>query len=232
MTLVDADGRMTVDRQPEPELMAEPEQARAYAEADFEEPNSRFLALFQQHFPDFQGEGYILDLGCGPGDIALRFAQQYPGAVVHGVDGAEAMLALARAAAARQPELQGHVEFIQATLPAPRLPQGRYAAVISNSLLHHLHEPSGLWRCVREHARPGAPILVMDLVRPNTAEEARALVREYATNEPAVLRKDFFNSLLAAFEPEEIRRQLQDAGLDQLAVETCSDRHVLVHGHA
>lgn len=221
-----------MDRQPEPELMDESEQARAYAEADFEAPNSAFLALFEQHFPAFSGQGYILDIGCGPGDIALRFARRYPDAVVHGVDGAEAMLELARLAAGRETGLQGHVEFFQATLPAPRLPQSQYDAVISNSLLHHLHEPLGLWDCIRERARPGAPILVMDLFRPNTAEEARALVHEYAANEPQVLRKDFFNSLLAAFEPEEIRRQLREAGLDSLAVETCSDRHVLVYGHA
>lgn len=221
-----------MDRQPEPELMDEAEQARAYAEADFEAPNSAFLALFEQHFPAFSGQGYILDIGCGPGDIALRFARRYREAVVHGVDGAEAMLELARLAAGRETDLQGHVEFFQATLPAPRLPQSQYDAVISNSLLHHLHEPLGLWDCIRERARPGAPILVMDLFRPNTAEEARALVNQYAANEPQVLRKDFFNSLLAAFEPEEIRRQLTEAGLDSLAVDTCSDRHVLVYGHA
>ncbi|MBA1149216.1 class I SAM-dependent methyltransferase [Ectothiorhodospiraceae bacterium WFHF3C12] len=212
--------------------MTEPEQARAYAEADFEEPNSRFLALFEQCFPGFEGEGYILDVGCGPGDITLRFAERYPGAVVHGVDGAAAMLDLARLEAGRRPALQGHVDFLQATLPDLHLPQARYAAIISNSLLHHLHQPEGLWQCVRQYARPGAPILVMDLFRPNTPDEARELVDHYAASEPEVLRKDFFNSLLAAFEPQEIRRQLQEAGLTQLTVEPCSDRHVLVHGHA
>lgn len=225
-----ADGRSTVQRQPEPELMAEAEQARAYAEADFEEPNSRFLALFQEHFSDFRGEGYILDLGCGPGDITLRFAERYPGAVVHGVDGSAAMLELARRALGRQPALQGHVEFLQATLPEPHLPQAQYAAVISNSLLHHLHRPEGLWQCIRRYARPGAPVLVMDLFRPDTPAEAGRVVEEYAAGEPEILRRDFYNSLLAAFEPREIRDQLRHCGLTQLAVETCSDRHVLVHG--
>jgi ubiquinone/menaquinone biosynthesis C-methylase UbiE len=212
--------------------MAEPEQARVYAEADFEGPNSQFLSLFENCFPDFSGDGYILDLGCGPGDIAIRFAARYPQAVVHGVDGAEAMLELARIAAGRRPELSGHIEFFHGLLPDLRLPQADYAALISNSLLHHLHEPAGLWHSIRRYARPGAPILVMDLFRPNTPEEARALVDAYAASEPEILRRDFFNSLLAAFEPEEIRRQLKQAGLDQLAVEPCSDRHVLVHGHA
>lgn len=221
-----------MERLPEPELMAEAEQARAYAEADFDEPNSRFLSLFEFHFPEFGGDGYVLDLGCGPGEIVLRFARRYPRAVVHGVDGAEAMLALARQAAGRYPELQGHVEFLSGRLPGLQLPQAEYAAVISNSLLHHLHEPGGLWESIRRYARAGAPILVMDLMRPNTPEEARAIVDAHAAGEPEVLRKDFFNSLLAAFEPDEICQQLRRAGLDQLTVEPCSDRHVLVHGRA
>ena len=34
-------------RIPEPELMDDAEQAKAYAEADFSEPNQRFLELFR-----------------------------------------------------------------------------------------------------------------------------------------------------------------------------------------
>lgn len=214
----------------EPELMGDPQQARAYAEADFESPNSQFVDLFETYFPAFSGDGYILDLGCGPADIDLRFAERYPHAVIHGVDGAEAMLAEARHALARRPDLQGRIELILALLPDLDLSQTQYAAVISNSLLHHLHRPEGLWASIGTYARPGAPVLVMDLMRPNTAEEARAIVDAYAADEPEVLRRDFFNSLLAAFEPREVSQQLERAGLPQLRVEPCSDRHLLVHG--
>ncbi|HET9234400.1 MAG TPA: SAM-dependent methyltransferase, partial [Candidatus Eisenbacteria bacterium] len=57
-----------MERIPEPELMTEDEQARAYAQADFEEAHSRFIALFRETFPEVS-EGTALDLGCGPGDI-------------------------------------------------------------------------------------------------------------------------------------------------------------------
>ena len=50
-------------RIPEPELMLEEEQARAYAQADFEEPHNRFIELFGQLFPEASPE-YVLDLGC------------------------------------------------------------------------------------------------------------------------------------------------------------------------
>ena len=55
----------------EPELMDEAEQARAYAMADFAEPNERFVGYFETEFPDLK-TGSVLDLGCGPGDIVLR----------------------------------------------------------------------------------------------------------------------------------------------------------------
>jgi hypothetical protein len=67
-------------------------------------------------------------------------------------------------------------------------------------------------------------------MRPASEAAAQALVDTYATAEPEVLRRDFFNSLLAAFEPGEVREQLQEAGLGHFSVEEASDRHLVVRG--
>ena len=48
----------------EEELMDLPAHAQAYANADFSEPNSKFVALFSEKFPAFNGQ-HIIDLGCG-----------------------------------------------------------------------------------------------------------------------------------------------------------------------
>ena len=85
-----------MERTPEPELMNDAEQAAAYAFADFEEPHSRFIELFRETFPAEVVAGAVLDLGCGPGDITIRFVHAFPECVVHGVDGAVAMLAHGR----------------------------------------------------------------------------------------------------------------------------------------
>ena len=69
-------------------------------------------------------------------------------------------------------------------------------------------------------------------MRPADAAAARALVEQSAAGEPEVLRRDFYNSLLAAFEPAEVREQLELAGLAQLEVLEVSDRHMLVRGRA
>jgi hypothetical protein len=79
--------------------------------------------------------------------------------------------------------------------------------------------------------RPGAAVLVMDLFRPPSLQLAEDIVATYASGEPEVLRRDFHNSLLAAFEPGEVRAQLAASGLGELEVRTVSDRHLLVVGH-
>ncbi len=217
-----------MQRIPEPELMDDPAQAQAYAEADFAEPHEAFVDHFAQRFPWFAG-GEVLDLGCGPADVTLRFARRYGAARILGIDGAAAMLALARAATARA-GLSERVRFQELRLPSDALPAGAFDAVISNSLLHHLHEPSVLWRAIMHAARPGACVLVMDLLRPDSPAAAAALVARYAAAAPPVLRQDFFNSLLAAYRPDEIRAQWACCGLGGMQIEVVSDRHWLAWG--
>ncbi len=222
-------GTWPMDRVLEPELMDDLEQARAYAEADFAEPNSAFVELFAERCPAWSGSGAILDLGCGPGDIALRLATGYPDCEVHGVDGSAAMLSFAERARAEHPA-GDRVRFIHGLLPGAAMPRKHYQAIISNSLLHHLHQPEVLWQSIRELAVPGTVVLVMDLMRPSSASQAQALVDTYAVGEPEVLRVDFYNSLLAAFEPAEIETQLESAGLAGFQVGPVSDRHLAVWG--
>ncbi|MCX8043373.1 MAG: class I SAM-dependent methyltransferase [Desulfobacterota bacterium] len=219
-----------MQRIPEEELMTESAQARAYAAADFDEPHSAFIKLFQEVFGDRLPGSTVIDLGCGPGDITFRFARAYPQCIVHGVDGSDAMLAEARRLLARTPDLAGRVLFIKGMLPdiVPPLPQ--YDVVISNSLLHHLSDPQVLWKTITCCASPGAAVFVVDLKRPESPAEAQRLTERYCSKEPEILQRDFYNSLCAAFEPSEIRDQLQTAGLNSFIVREISDRHVMIAG--
>lgn len=214
----------------EPELMDDEAQAVAYAQADFAEPNALFLSLFESTFPTWRGAGSVLDLGCGPADISFRFAKRWPDCVVNAVDGSAAMLGCARDARHKWSEAGTRVRLLEALIPELDLAPASHAAVISNSLLHHLHSPAVLWDTVRRFAAPGAAVLVMDLMRPPDKQSAAALIDRYAVGEPEVLRQDFYNSLLAAFETGEVEAQLSAAGLDTLEVLAVSDRHLCVSG--
>lgn len=218
-----------IERIPEPELMDDFEQARAYALADFEEPHNLFIELFRQHFPEEAVNGVVLDLGCGTGDITRRFAYAFPASRIHALDGAEQMLMFARQTVDFE-MLHERVRLFKRTLPTGKLPKDKYDVVISNSLLHHLADPMVLWNSVKQFSREGSAVFVMDLRRAESQEQARAMVRQYAAGEPEVLQQDFYNSLLAAFTPDEVVAQLERAGLSQLEVEVVGDRHLLVSG--
>jgi len=219
-----------MQRMPEPELMDEPEQAAAYAAADFAEAHSRIIAAFEQFFPQVEVAGPVLDLGCGPGDIGFRFAARFPGCRIVGVDGAAVMIALALGRKAADAVVGPRVNFIEGLLPGAPIPRLAYTAIISNSLLHHLHNPAVLWEVINRYAGRGTHIFIADLYRPQSTIAARRLVDTYAAAEPEVLRRDFYHSLCAAFEPGEIEAQLAAAGLHELVVDVVSDRHLVVHG--
>ena len=219
-----------MQRVTEPELMDDQAQAEAYAAADFSAAHSRIVDVFSTCFPGEDIAGHILDLGCGPGDISFRFAARFPGCSVTGVDGSKAMIRLANARKARESTTGDRVRFIEGLFPGAPIPGRPFAAVISNSLLHHLHEPQVLWETLLRYASPGTKVYVVDLFRPQTTAGARRLVDTCAHGEPEILRRDFYNSLCAAFELREVEAQLAAADLAGLVVDVISDRHLVVHG--
>jgi SAM-dependent methyltransferase len=139
------------------------------------------------------------------------------------------MLAHARRAV-KEEKLEERIELVRGVLPNAVPGERTFDAVISNSLLHHLHEPSALWTEARKLAKRGAPIFVVDLMRPASTAEVTRLVELYSANERPVLKQDFYNSLHAAFTIEEVRAQLERAGLGELEVEAISDRHLRIAG--
>lgn len=217
-----------MERIPEEELMEDFEQARAYALADFTEPHNYFIELFREKFPQ-EVTGVVLEPGCGTCDITQRFAEAYPDSRIHAFDGAEQMLMFARQRIDFA-MLHEQIRLFKRLLPTDSMPLEKYDVVICNSLLHHLNDPQVLWDMVKQFTRQGSAIFVMDLMRCESSEAATRLVQQYAASEPEVLQKDFYNSLHAAFTPDEVRQQLRKAGLDTLSVESCSDRHLIVYG--
>jgi len=217
-----------MERVPEPELMDSPEQARAYAEADFEEPHSRFVTEFRSLFPGIVNDG-VLDLGCGPADITIRFARAFPDAQLLGFDAGPNMLALGQEAVAAA-GLTSRVRLVRGHLPEDEPPGCPYDTIISNSLLHHLDDPMSLWKAIKRYGQSGTRVFVMDLRRPDTEDDVRAMVKTYAGDEPEVLQEDLGNSLRAAYRPEEINSQLAAAGIAYLEISEPTDRHLIVSG--
>jgi len=210
--------------------MEDEDQVAAYAGADFDEPHSHFIQLFKDCFASRTVAGSVLDLGCGPGDISFRFAMACPVCTVEGVDGAENMVHYARQRLNADSSLNGRLEFTLGFLPDVELKQSDYDILISNSLLHHLPDPGVLWKTIKRYAAKGAMVFVMDLLRPDSVQQARLFVETYAANEKQILQRDFYNSLLAAFSLDEVKAQLRHEGLGHLQCKQISDRHFIVFG--
>lgn len=211
----------------EPELMDDVAQARAYAQADFAEENQGFVDRFREYFPDWTG-GHVVDLGCGPADISIRFLRAFPDARVTGVDASRPMLDLA-AEAVTSAGFADKVTLCCERFQAMTLPE-QADALLANSLLHHVPNPLQFWFYVKQWAKPGARILVMDLLRPESSEAAHALVTQYAAEEDPILQRDFYNSLLASFTEDEVAAQLAEMNLSRLLIDVPDDRHWVVGG--
>ncbi len=223
----------------EPELMDDADQARIYAEADFAASDAALVERIVALAAPVGLGARVVDLGCGPGNITLRLAERCPASELIGLDGAAAMLAIAEqrraAAAARWPRLR----YRRLSLPLrPADLDGLEAsctAIVSNSLLHHLHDPAVLWQAVQRLAAPGALVHIHDLRRPEDPAALEALVQRHADGCEPLLRRDYTVSLRAAFRVEEVREQLRLAGLGGagrtgLQVQAREDRYLEVRG--
>lgn len=221
-----------MQRVPEPELMDDADQAKAYAAADFSAGDQQTIALIRALVSETTTGACptrVIDLGCGPGNITLRLSEVFPAAEVIGVDGAVEMLKLARA---RATAMQRRVNFVACSLQHlnDSALLGTADLIVSNSLLHHLHQPDLLWMLTRTLARPGCRVLHRDLRRPASPAELDRLQHRYLPDAPKVLLNDFRASLAAAFELEEVESQLQSAGLTGLNVVAEGDRYLVVSG--
>ena len=222
-----------IQRTPEPELMNEPQQVQAYAAADFASSDQALVGRIDQLL-QVAGRGpaegdCLIDLGCGPGNISERLARRWPSCTVVGVDAAELMILQAEARRKRDNLSAERLRYVVAALPW-QVPGFHASVIVSNSLLHHLHDPQKLWSCLRPLAGSKCLLLHRDLRRPSTAEQLGLLCERYAADAPEVLQRDYRASLQAAFTVDEVKAQLRDAQLDHLQVRELEDRYLEISG--
>lgn len=167
----------------------------------------------------------VIDLGCGPADIAIELCQRDDSVTVLAVDLAVEMLEIAK----RNIDMAGMLDRVtleQADAKSMLEFQESMAdTVMTNSLLHHLPGPAaGLETALRLLA-PEGRIFFRDLARPETAEEVDRLVETHAGGEPEAARTLLHQSLHAALTLDEIRQTARDLGIDPENAQMTSDRH-------
>ena len=228
---------MALNRVLEPELMEDASQAKAYADADFGLSDQKFMEHLNQILGNIQkikDLGLFLDLGCGPGNISHRLALDWPSMQVLGLDGSKAMLEIAESNRLDAYPLLENLSYSQINISS--LADGsmtfekKASVVVSNSFLHHLHNPDSLWKSLKRISAKASIHYHRDLRRPQSEEDLDALQKKYLANGPSVLVNDYRASLRAAFTLDEVVMQLKKSGLDKFAVREVDDRYLEVIG--
>lgn len=208
----------------EPELMEDLEQSQAYSSANFSSSNNLFIQYISKNTSTTIQN--VLDLGCGPADVDIELAHQHKNCSITALDGSQAMVDIGRCKVENH-KLSHRINIQQSFIPDPNIKPADYDLIISKDLLHHLPDPSVLWREMDRLANAKTQIYVMDLLRPGSEQEAREIVNETSFHEPEVLKLDFYNSLLAAFTMEEMESQLQNTHF-KYHIDRLGDRHFIL----
>src|SRR5204863_880655 len=110
---------------------------------------------------------------------------------------------------------------------AKRLPfaDRSVAMVTSNSLIHHIPYPSSAFREIARIVRRGGPILIRDLIRPESEAQLQHLLETHAAQWSLLQRGLFEDSLRAALTVDEVRRTLDECGFADVSVARITDRH-------
>ena len=205
----------------EPELMNEYEQVKAYSKGDFSLSDGNMCMRLEKFISSIGykvcEESLIVDIGCGPGNITERLCRCWPFTKVVGIDGSAEMLKVARK---RKEKLKTdgflntplYIQENLASFSSGKASLEKSAEIlVSNSLLHHIHDPSQFWAAISNLGKKGSITFHRDLRRPSSYEEAIFIKQKYQQKGLPLLNNDFLASLLASFSLEEVEIQYSES---------------------
>jgi ubiquinone/menaquinone biosynthesis C-methylase UbiE len=224
-------------RVPESEIMEDGGEVEAYSSAAGEAYLDRIDDTFVKHALRVlpagvspQSPGRALDIGCGPGQIVLKFAQRLPGWRLFGVDRSANMVrqgiaALTDPAVRKDHGVISRVHLFLADGSALPFDSGSMDMVLCNSVLHHLQDPLRLFAEMARVAAPTATILLRDLQRPSRLAYPLH-VRWYGRHYSGLMYKLYCDSVHAAYTPAELAGLLRGSPLQRARIFTLGRTHL------
>ena len=213
---------MPITRVPEPEVMDTFEDATEYDSMDHSQVNQQFV---QDLLAAGEVAGDCLDLGAGTAQIPVALCEAAEGFRVAAMDMSTEMLDIA-VYNLEMAGLTDRIVLVHGDAKQLEFEDGAFQVIFSNSIVHHLPEPRGMFReAVRVTSADGW-LFFRDLLRPDTEEELQQLVETYADDCTDYQRKLFADSLRASFTLDELAEIISELGGDPPSqLRATSDRH-------
>jgi ubiquinone/menaquinone biosynthesis C-methylase UbiE len=218
---------MPLPRVLEPEVMSGAEEAGEYDEMDFSATDQLFAERAAQLARGAASPiHWIADLGSGNAKIPLAMCPLLPRATrVCAIEMSREMLAVAARNRARAGISPSQVHLINGDAKRVPFADRSVGMVTSNSLIHHIPDPRAVFQEIARIVRPGALILIRDLVRPDNQQTLQQLIQTHASQWRPLQRQLFADSLHAALTLYEVRQILDHCGLADVVVTQITDRH-------
>lgn len=168
--------------------------------------------------------GHFLDVGTGPAQIPILLAQHCPDIHITAIDLSGEMLKLAKRHVT-DTGLTDRITLEHVDAKALPYPDNTFDGLISNSIVHHIHDSMRALQEMGRVVKPNGVVLIRDLIRPETPADAQAFVYKYAAKDTPYQQKLYYDSFLASFTISEVNEMLTQMDMPGAVVVQSTDRH-------
>ncbi len=171
--------------------------------------------------------GRVLDVGTGPGFVAIAVARllQGSGCEVVGLDLSQAMLTLAAENAAQE-GLNGVLTWRSGDAEAMPFEDGEFDFVVSNDSLHHWDDPLPVLDEIARVLKDDGQCIVHDSKRLHS-RAPRLVAGAIGMLIPSDFRVHYWNSIKSSYTPQELRSILERSRLQGQVVEGFMDLMII-----
>jgi ubiquinone/menaquinone biosynthesis C-methylase UbiE len=200
----------------EPEVMEAAEEAAAYNELDRLFGEILFQGFAESAVRMGVAGGRVLDVGTGPGRIAIRIAKLNPRLSIDAIDLSTSMLALAERNA-REQGVGDRIHFSRGD--AKRIPfaDGTFDLVVCHNMLHQLANPLSTVKEIVRVTKPQGALLIRD-VRRLPAVFMNLLLPLYCLRYGRMLRNLTYASYRAGLTLQEFREMAGEANIERARI--------------
>jgi ubiquinone/menaquinone biosynthesis C-methylase UbiE len=200
----------------EPEVMETAEEAAAYNELERLFGEILFQGFAESAVRMGVATGRVLDVGTGPGRIAIRIAKLNPAFSIDAIDLSKSMLSLAE----QNARAQGIGDRIRFSLgDAKRIPfaDQTFDLLVCHNMLHQLPDPLVTVREIDRVTKPNGAILIRD-VRRLPAAFMSMLLPLYCLRYGRMLRSLTYASYRAGLTVREFTEMAREAGIQRARI--------------